>query len=83
METKKQESNKSTVSTFEQTLRTATEEKDNNKIIKIIRYCLDLISNCPINISVNQTNVKPTKQDVIKALLEIKTPTNIAKDRMY
>ena len=33
--------------------------------------------------SVSQTNVKPTKQDVINALLEITTPTKIAKDRIY
>ena len=34
-------------------------------------------------ISVNQINVKPTKHAVIKALLEIKIPAKIAKDRIY
>ena len=61
----------------------ATEEKDSNKTVRTTRYWWDLISNCPISISVSQTNVKPTKQDVINALLEITTPTNIAKDRIY
>ena len=68
---------------FEKILCTATEEKESSKTTKIIIYCFDLISNCPISISVNQINVRPTKQAVINALLEIKTPTKIAKDRMY
>ena len=34
-----------------------------------------------MSISVNQINVKPTKHAVIKALLEIRTPAKIAKDR--
>ena len=83
METNKQDSNKPVVPMFEYILWIATEEKESNKIIKTIRYCLDLISNCPNSISVNQTNVRPTKQAVINALLEIKTPTKIAKDRIY
>ena len=36
-----------------------------------------------MSIYVSQTNVNPTKQDVINALLEITTPTKIAKDRIY
>tara|TARA_B100000927_G_scaffold185622_1_gene149492 strand:+ start:376 stop:486 length:111 start_codon:yes stop_codon:yes gene_type:complete len=36
-----------------------------------------------MSISVSQTNVKPTKQEVINALFEITTPANIAKDRIY
>ena len=32
-----------------------------------------------MSISVSQTNVNPTKQDVINALLEITTPIKIAK----
>ena len=61
----------------------ATEEKDSNKTVRTTRYCWDLISNCPMSISVSQTIVKPTKQDVINALLEITTPTKIANDRIY
>ena len=67
----------------EKILWIATEENDNNKTVRIMMYCSDFKLNWPINISVSQINVSPTKQAVIRGLLEIKTPTNIARDKIY
>ena len=61
----------------------ATDEKDNTKRVNITKYLSLFTSNCPESISVSQTNVKPTKQDDIRGVLEINIPTNIDRDKIY